>query len=49
MAILWKAVCYPQKINLIVIVATVDGPTSNRKLFRMPKFLGGNAVIDVVY
>ena len=49
MPIFWKAVCYLEKINLKVIVATTDGASPNRKYFKMHKLLDGNARTDVVY
>ena len=49
MPIFWKAVCYLENIDLHVISATADGAASNRRFFRMHKFLQGEGVSDVIY
>ena len=50
MPIFWKAVCYLEQIELHVIAATADGASSNRRFFRMHKFLQGDSKVeDVIY
>ena len=49
MPIFWTAVSYLEKIYLKVISATVDGASPNRKLFRIHKFMDGDAGKNVVY
>ncbi|XP_047135769.1 uncharacterized protein LOC124812779 [Hydra vulgaris] len=49
MPIFWKAVCYLELINLHVISTTSDGASSNRRFFKMHKFLQGCSDKDVIY
>ena len=49
MPIVWKAICYLEKINLKVIGATAGGTLTNRKVFKMHKPLDGNVATDVVH
>ena len=42
----WKVVCYLEKINLKVIVATADGTSTNTEFFKMHKLLDGNTGTD---
>jgi len=48
--IFWEAVCILQATcNLWVVAATADGPTPNRRFFRLHKQLYGGADGDVCY